>query len=279
MCEFCHKHGDGKRWYLAAASYAKDLASDLERRGYLIEFVSGFDERMRRVVPLLERLQATPAPIRNAAQTMTHRRMKRDHFGQPVTIEDCAAIFDIATSIVRVPCVCRHFSKTPDDGVCLAVTTRPIDDIIREAFSGHLDEPDTPGLERLSRADALAVLRRCEEQGLMHSVWTFKTPFVAGICNCSLVAGCMAMRTTLRYGVKTMWKGERVATLDETACHGCGACVERCPFGALALDRARRVATLDIKRCYGCGVCRSACRENALSLVERTSIPAVAQDW
>lgn len=279
MCEFCHRHGDGHVWYLAASSYAADLERDIERRGYLIEFVSGFDTRMRRTVPLLERLGALPRPVGNAVRAAVTRRMQRDHFGQPVTIEDCERIFGIATSIVRVPCVCRHFAKTPDDGVCLAVTVRPVDEIIRKAFSGHLGEPDTPGLERLSATDALTLLRRCEEHGLMHSVWTFKTPFIAGICNCSLEAGCMAMRTTLAYGVKTMWKGERVAVLDHDGCTGCGACVQRCPFSAITLDQARRLAVLDASKCYGCGVCRSACRAGCLGLVERASVPALADDW
>lgn len=279
MCEFCHRHGDGRAWYLAASSYAADLQSDLARRSYIVEFVSGFDARMRRTVPLLERLGAAPRPIANVVRAAVQRRMQRDHFGQPVTIEDCERIFDIATSIVRVPCVCRHYSRVPDDGVCLAVTVRPVDEVMLDAFAGHLAEPDTPGLERLSRADALVLLGRCEEQGLMHSVWTFKTPFIAGICNCSLPAGCMAMRTTLEYGVKTMWKGERIAVLDSRSCTGCGACAERCPFHALSLSRARRAAVLDPARCYGCGVCRSACRSGALALVDRSSVPAHADDW
>ena len=31
MCEFCHKHGEGKRWYLKAENYSDDLLSDLKR--------------------------------------------------------------------------------------------------------------------------------------------------------------------------------------------------------------------------------------------------------
>ena len=39
MCEFCVKHGEGKKWYLEAKNYAEDLLSDLRRR----EYISGFE--------------------------------------------------------------------------------------------------------------------------------------------------------------------------------------------------------------------------------------------
>jgi hypothetical protein len=39
MCEFCHKHGEGKKWYLQAKNYSDDLLSDLKRR----KFLSGFN--------------------------------------------------------------------------------------------------------------------------------------------------------------------------------------------------------------------------------------------
>ena len=38
MCEFCHQHGDGKKWYLKAENYSEDLLNDLERRQILEEF-------------------------------------------------------------------------------------------------------------------------------------------------------------------------------------------------------------------------------------------------
>ena len=268
MCEFCVQHGDGRKWYLQASNYAVDLSRDLERREYLIDFVQGFDVRMSRNVRLLETVAASPAPIRGASRALTARRQQRDHFGQPVPIEECARIFDIATSIVQLPCVCRHFAGTPERGYCLAVTVRPVDDVLAEAFSGYLDGPDVSALQRLDRAQAIAVLERAEAEGLMHSVWTFKTPFIAAICNCDLASGCMAMRTTLEWGHRTMWHGEYRAVVDHAGCSGCGACVERCPFSAIRLDGSH-AAEVDQDACYGCGICRSACPVDAISLVER----------
>jgi NAD-dependent dihydropyrimidine dehydrogenase PreA subunit len=270
MCEFCAQHGDGKTWYLQAENYAVDLSKDLERREYVIDFVSGFDQRMRRNVPLLKAFKAAPKPVRAAFRAYSQPRQLRDHFGQPVPIEECERIFDIATSIVLLPCVCRHFAGTPERGYCIAMTVTPTDEVFAEAFRGFESGPDTSAFQRLTKDEAVAVLRRAETEGLMHSVWTFKTPFIAAVCNCNLASGCMAMKTTLEFDYKTMWKGEYRAAVSEETCVGCGACVERCPFGALALDD-RRVAVVDPEACYGCGICRSSCRKDAITLEDRAA--------
>ena len=280
MCEFCAQHGDGKKWYLQAENYAVDLSRDLERREYVIDFVSGFDKRMKWNTKLLDVVRVSPAPIRSAFRSIAQPRQLRDHYGQPVPIEECEHIFGIATSIVQLPCVCRHFSNMPEKGYCIATTVTPADDTLEEAFRAYADGPDTSALQRLTRDEATALLRRAETEGLMHSVWTFKTPFIAAICNCSLPAGCMAMKTTLHWGHKTMWKGEYAAEVDEMACTGCGACVERCPFAAVALD-PRDVAVVQTDACYGCGICRSACPMEAIRLRDRVpeGTPVASIAW
>ncbi len=270
MCEFCTQHGDGKKWYLQAENYAVDLSRDLERSEYVIDFVSGFEDRMKRNVPLLKAYKHAPAPVRSAFRAHTQPRQIRDHFGQPVPIEECERIFDIATSITQLPCVCRHFAKTPERGYCLGVTVLPADDLFTEAFRDFSDGPDTAAFQRLTREEAVGVLRRAEAEGMMHSVWTFKSPFIAAICNCNLASGCMAMRTTLEFGYKTMWRGEYRAYVEETACAGCGACEAQCPFAAISIDD-RGVAAIDPDACYGCGICRSVCPCDAIALEDRAA--------
>jgi ferredoxin len=274
MCQFCVQHGDGKTWYLQAQSYAYDLDRDLKRREYLRAFVSDFPESRRSALTNLERLERLPAPLRDLGRAAATRYMMKNHFGQPVPIEECAAIFDICTSVVRIPCPCRYAAGNKDEGYCLAITTKPIDEQLDAAFADYDLGPDTAKFERLTKAEALALLHRTETEGLMHSVWTFVTPFIGAICNCSLEAGCMAMRITIEHATPIMFKGHGIAAADTEACVGCRLCVERCPFKALSVDRATRRAVVDEEKCYGCGVCRSACAYGALRLVEREGVPA-----
>jgi Pyruvate/2-oxoacid:ferredoxin oxidoreductase delta subunit len=279
MCRFCVEHGDGKKWYLEASTYAYDLSSDLERRGYVVDFIGGFDRSRARAVAGLDLAESLPAPVERYVKRRVTASMMRNHFGQPVPFEDCEKIIDITTSVTRIPCVCRRFAGTHDEAYCMVVTTSPADDVLEEGFRDYVDGPDLADFQRLSKPEAHEMLRECERQGLMHSIWTFQTPFAAAICNCDLSSGCMAMRITLDYDTPIMWRGEYVAEADADACTGCKACVEHCPFGAIEYDRSSKRAEVVTERCWGCGICRAVCGANALSLHDRSSVPAVADVW
>lgn len=272
MCEFCSEHGDGKRWYLNAENYAADLSSDLERRGYIVDFVQTFSDRMPKHLNRLSRLNQMPEMVRKRGSRLLLDHQRKTHWGQPVPIEDCEAIFDLATQIVQVPCVCRRFAGTQEKGYCLLIGTQPMDDVLMEAFPEYAEGPNADGFEKLSKEDALALLRKTEEEGMMHSVWTFMTPFTAGLCNCNLQSGCIAMRSAVEFEVPNMWKGELTAVVDEDACTGCRACVDHCPFGVIEHDRANRRAVIDADACWGCGTCRVACGEDAIALVDRAPV-------
>jgi len=278
VCQFCVEHGEGERWYLQAKNYAYDLESDLRRREYVIEFIRGFGETRTNALNWARRLDALPAPVADLGKTAISRHMQPRHFGQALPIEDCGEVFDLATSITVIPCICRmHTPGKSADEVCILVTTQPIEPVLTEGFSSYEDGPDLDDFHRIDKSEAMELLRRCEEAGLMHSIWTFQTPFTAAICNCNLESGCMAMRMTAGHGIKLMWRGEWVARLDEERCTRCGACARICPFSAIEAGGGR--VTLHTERCWGCGICRDSCRHEALHLAERRSVPEVASIW
>jgi len=280
MCEFCVQHGDGEKWYLNAENYVADLENDLDRRGFIIDFIQDFDASRGRSLTWLNLLETKgPRMLERTVKKRTHEKMKASHYGQPVPLEECNRIFDFATSIVRLPCVCRTYAGKAERGVCLAVTAMPMDDTLEKAFEGFDMGPDIAGLERLSKDEAMALLRACEREGLMHSVWTFQTPFIGAVCNCNLESGCMAMTITLEHDTKLMWRGEYVAEMNMDTCIDCGACVTLCPFDAIDAKTNGTRPHLRQEDCWGCGVCRAACSKDSLQLVDRDSVPITAGIW
>lgn len=277
MCRFCVLHGDGEKWYLKAENHSAELADDIRRREYVVDFVADFETMRARAIAGLEVLDALPDALGRFTKDRVSRSLQEHHFGQPLPIEDVGRVLDITSSIVQLPCACRTFSGAAEEGFCFAITTRPIDDVLRDGFSAWSEAPDVSTFERLTKEQALARMRSLEREGLMHSVWTFVTPFIGAICNCDLPSGCMAMRLTLEYGTRIMWKGHYVADVDREACAGCGNCRELCPFGAVEM----RDGTAQVSRtgCWGCGVCRSACDPSAISLLERAEVPEAADLW
>ncbi len=284
MCEFCTKHADGKRWYLEAKNYNDDLVSDY-RRQKILRKVAGaiFSEdaldSLKSDFASLEKLTALPRPLRSMVSWYVTRRLKRDHFGQVVPIEDIAQVMTIVNSIVRLPCVCRRTVRGTDDYYCLGVSLKPdlgrMHQTIRESYPAG---PDIDSFEHLTPEQALGLMRDWETEGAVHTVWTFGTPFIGGICNCDR-SDCMAMIMTIGKGVKAMYRAEYVAEVNWDLCNGCRSCMRVCQFGAIAYSAGQQKVSVDPARCYGCGLCRSVCPNDAITLLDRASVPAVANLW
>jgi len=282
MCEFCHQHGEGKKWYLQAKNYSEDLLSDVKRRQFIKGFFTGGSEELAHASEQLAKLHAAPPLIQSSIKRAVTRRMKREHFGQVLPIEDVAEIFNFVDSIVRTDCICRHTALGREERYCYGVSlgraANAFQEIVGEVDSSYLAGPDVHEQETMTAEEALEHFREHEREGCCHSVWTFVTPFIGGICNCDR-ADCMAMQSTVVHGVKAMFRAEYVATTNSDLCTGCRACMRLCQFGALGFSAATKKVYVDQLACYGCGICRSACTKGALSLAPRAEVPAVAKVW
>ena len=267
MCEFCVKHGDGKRWYLEAANYADDLMGDLRREKYIEEFLPEVTANAGRWLRIIDRsLKVSPALTRRVMDVQS-RKMKRIHFGQVVSLEDVESIMGLVGQVVRLPCVCREVLQKKEEAVCYLLAASP-DKLGFEEILGRREEgrPFVEGMEKVHHRTALAEMAALEERGMIHTVWTFITPFIGAICNCD-PSGCLAINFTGR-GLQMYFPGEEVAAVEEASCDGCGDCLDLCHFSALCLDD-RQVVRIDGDRCHGCGICRRACSPGALSLIPR----------
>jgi Pyruvate/2-oxoacid:ferredoxin oxidoreductase delta subunit len=208
--------------------------------------------------------------------------MKKVHFGQVVPIEEIEKIFGFVNSIVRLPCICRHTLLGQEKRYCYGVSLAPdggrMAEIVQGLDHSFLSGPNTQGLEKLTKEEALAAFHEHEKEGLCHSVWTFHTPFIGGICNCDR-SDCLALRTTVSQAVPVMFRAEYVAAIDPDECVGCRECMAVCQFGAVAYSAANRKSQIDQRWCYGCGVCRAACKKAAIRLEDRRQVPVAANLW
>jgi len=263
MCEFCVQHGDGQKWYLKAGNYAGELLHDVRRAKYIEDFVPEMTVKAGRWLRVLDRANRINPRLTRRVSRITSKRLQKVHFGQVLPIEDVAAILGITGQVVRLPCVCRTVLEKKEKAVCYLIAASP-DHLGLRALIGKREEaaPFVAGMERVSPEAALAQMRALEDEGAIHTVWTFITPFIGAICNCDST-GCLAVNFTRR-GLATYFPGETKATVDATRCTGCGACVDVCPFGAMGV--VDECVAIDAGRCHGCGICRPRCSEDALSL-------------
>ena len=281
MCEFCHKHGEGEKWYLQAKNYSEDLLSDLRRRKFIVDFLS-HPEELATSLAKLEELEQRPAFVRAVLTPYISNRQKKIHFGQVLPIEDLERIFGFVSSIVRYACVCRHLTVGTEQRYCYGVSLAPqggkFEQLVRSIEPSYLMGPDRVGLETLGREEALTSLREHEKEGLCHTVWTFVTPFIGGICNCDR-SDCIALRTTVTYRVPVMFRAEYVAEVDADLCNGCRQCMRVCQFGSISYSAAQEKVLIDPRRCYGCGICRASCVKDAIILRDRSTVPVAATIW
>jgi Pyruvate/2-oxoacid:ferredoxin oxidoreductase delta subunit len=127
---------------------------------------------------------------------------------------------------------------------------------------------------RLTRGEALDLLRAERDRGHLHSAW-FKDAMGGrfyAICNCCKCC-CGGISTMRDNGVPMMAAPGSVAESEATLCQQRSTCVAACPFDALR-EAADGIAR-DWERGVGCGVCETLCPAGAARMVrdERKGAP------
>ena len=263
MCEFCTQHGEGQKWYLNIRNYSREMGEQMGSEAFLEHFMARFEEQYgKEQISKLDTIVHKPDMSR-VVRRLAVRQQKADHWGQVVPIEEMEKIIDMQDSIVRLPCVCRQLTTGREARYCFGVGM-----VDPRGLLGKY--PDyAQGLEVMEKDEAKKLLRSFDKQGMVHSVWTFKTPFIGGICNCD--QDCLAYRINVKAQLtQTMFRAEYVALVDWDACTGCKKCLLNCQFGAIHYSNTMKRPTVNAMVCYGCGVCRAVCEHGAIALKPRT---------
>lgn len=193
-----------------------------------------------------------------------------------IPTQEVQAIIDKFDDIAVGHCFCRHYRDMLDRS-CEQTDEREN----CFSFGKSARYTSSQGFSRLiSKQEALAILKRAEEAGLVHKAYhpNFNTlKDETSICNC---CRCCCGNSVVNSHTGVVNAAHYLVEIDTTLCTGCGTCVEMChTFAATIGDDGK--AQRDKDRCIGCGVCAAFCPENAVSLIEQeriVRIPAKRKD-
>jgi Pyruvate/2-oxoacid:ferredoxin oxidoreductase delta subunit len=162
-------------------------------------------------------------------------------------------------------CFCRHEAKLIDEKDDCG---KP-DEVCMQFGMGAQFVIDRKMGREISKEEALEVLNKAEEAGLVHA--TLNRQEIDLLCNCC-GCHCTILKTALAQpkpglNLNSGFKPQH----DYGLCTSCGVCVDRCPAQALAMGNEDR-PEVNLDRCIGCGVCASGCDFDAIRLVERAGI-------
>ena len=164
-----------------------------------------------------------------------------------------------AASISVAPCICRKEARINGEGCGHELETCLSFGVAAEYYIEN-------GIGRRIGADeALDILRRADEAGLVHACTNVR--HLANICNCCPCC-CASLKGIAGKGLlrEKFFNPLYEPVFDAATCSSCSTCIDRCPVGAVEIDD---VPSVDRDRCLGCGLCATACPSGSISMVPR----------
>jgi len=170
------------------------------------------------------------------------------------------AILEGAQRIAVYDCGCKTEYENCDAPrhVCISL----------DESTDEMSENEWRGRSEIDAEEALKVLQRSHDAGLVHLAYIMKGDERPGlVCSCCPCC-CHTLGSLVRSGSHAQILTSRyIAAIDSSKCVGCGKCVERCAFQARWMMDKRLAC--DKTKCFGCGLCVSTCPEQAISLAPR----------
>ncbi len=172
--------------------------------------------------------------------------------------ESVDRIVENADTLAVTRCTCRLIAHKCDN---------PVEVCLQVGNAAKYTIDRGTGRE-VSKEEALEILRKCEEAGLVHV--TINSAHVGHfICNCCSCC-CQVLPLIISEGLRLADPSRYRAAIDPEECTACGTCLDRCLFNAIEereKDGATIMQVID-QKCMGCGLCQPTCPEEAIQLKE-----------
>ena len=279
MCYLCDEYGDGGIWYLKPENYARNMYK-LRLPGEGFKGAEAGLETGERAGPTEEDLidaleRGQHEEITRITNEMKEEIKRRGTGSQVVPLQDAEKVLELCSPIGLIACICRKGWRAVDERNELEYTCMGMG--VGMLKWERWPERYKGGVKFVNVDEAKEWTRKMNKRGFVHLLMLFGAPFIGGFCMCDY-PDCHAIRMAVDFGLGTL-KSHYVAQVDYDVCNGCGICAQRCQFGALKFEVTTEKANIDQFKCYGCGLCETGCPRGAIKLLERKSLPALAEVW
>jgi electron transport complex protein RnfB len=189
-------------------------------------------------------------PIQRAVDTTQHI----------AAYEDAVEMLRQKDLIVITDCICRKRTEVLDQSC-----GKPLEACFMFGSMGQYYLDRNMG-RKLDVEEAIAILTRCQEAGLVTQPATSQNP--SGMCNCC--GDCCGVLRAIRRHPKPaeIIFSNYYALVEGEECLGCAVCLDRCQMQALSLND-EGLAQVDPDRCIGCGLCVTTCPSGAMKLAPK----------
>jgi Na+-translocating ferredoxin:NAD+ oxidoreductase subunit B len=174
--------------------------------------------------------------------------------------EDAVDLLREKDLIVVTDCICRKKSETVTHSC-----GKPLEACFMFGSMGQYYLDRDMG-RKIDTEEAIAILSKCQEAGLVTQPATSRNP--SGMCNCC--GDCCGVLRALNKHPRPaeIAFSNYQALVESAACLGCSVCLDRCQMNAVSLND-EGLAEVNPDRCIGCGLCVTTCPSGAMKLTPK----------
>ncbi|MHA1412969.1 MAG: 4Fe-4S binding protein [Promethearchaeota archaeon] len=179
-----------------------------------------------------------------------------------LVFEELEEILDNYVAYGVMPCSCRTEHEYLGDACNKPKETCMVFDMIAEFLI------DVGVAKRLTKEEALSLLKECEKNGLVHMTLNAQIPNF--ICNCCNDC-CGILKSITKFHRSGMFAKSNFEPYysEEIKCNQCFACFDNCPTKAILpiIEPGKEtIFEIDKDLCIGCGICSSKCPTKKIKL-------------